>query len=251
MSGERSAEGRIEVRAPVERVWRALTEASELERWFPLESRVESPGEGGRIYMSWGGEYAGWSEIEAWDAPRHLRTSWGWSEGEAQVTDYWLEGDGETTRVRVVTSGFPADATWDDLVEGTRLGWLFELRQLKHYLERHADEDRRAAYIRRRVSLERSEAWRRLTDGLDVDHLAAEVVDRSPPWQLAAVAGEPADGLIRLTIDPTHHDPSLRDVTVWLCAWGDARAGVEEAAAHWRAELARLFPEGEALEAEG
>ncbi len=254
MSGERRAEGRIEVAASVERVWRAITESEELERWFPLEAKVEPPGaagEGGRIYMSWGGEMAGWSEIRAWEPPHHLQTSWGWGEGHVQITDYWLEGSGGITRVRAVTSGFPGDADWDDLVEGTRLGWLFELRQLRHYLERHADEDRRAAYIRRRVGLERAVAWDRLTGELDVDAVAAEVFDRSPPWQLAAVAHRPGDGLIRLTIDPTHHDPSLRDVTVWVCGWGDAAADVGAAAAHWRAELARVFPDGEPLEAEG
>jgi uncharacterized protein YndB with AHSA1/START domain len=248
MSGERSAEGRIEIAAPVERVWRALTEAAELERWFPLEARVE-PGAEGRIFMSWGGEFEEWSEIRAWDPSHHLQTSWGWGEGHAQVTDYWLESDGGVTRVRVVTSGFPDDADWDDLVEGTRLGWLFELRQLRHYLERHAGQDRRAAYIRRRVTLDRPEAWRRLMDGLDVNALAAEVLDRSPPWQLAAVTHRPADGMIRLTIDPTHHDPSVRDVTAWLCAWGDSATEVDPAAEHWRAELARLFPDGQTIEA--
>lgn len=46
--GGRSAGGTVEIEAPIERVWRALTEAAELERWFPLEARVE-PGEGGSI----------------------------------------------------------------------------------------------------------------------------------------------------------------------------------------------------------
>lgn len=35
-------------------VWRALTEAEELTRWFPLQARV-TPGEGGEIWMSWNG----------------------------------------------------------------------------------------------------------------------------------------------------------------------------------------------------
>jgi hypothetical protein len=199
--------------------------------------------------MSWGNEMGEWSEIRAWEPPTLLRTAWSWGEGPARVTEYRLEADGGRTRVRVVTSGFPADASWDDMVEGTRLGWAFELRQLRHYLERHEGEDRRAAYIRRRVALPRAEAWERLMAGADLGDHAAEVFDRSPPWQLAAVATHPADGLLRLTIDPSHDDPSARDVSVWVSAWGEAAGAVPDAASHWRAELARLFPEGEPLEA--
>jgi uncharacterized protein YndB with AHSA1/START domain len=36
----------IDVNAPADAVWSALTEARELTRWFPLEARVV-PGEGG------------------------------------------------------------------------------------------------------------------------------------------------------------------------------------------------------------
>lgn len=246
----RAAEGEVRLAASPDRVWRALTEAAELERWFPLEARVE-PGEGGSIWMSWGNEYAGSSEILVWDPPHHLRTAWGFEGEEAQITDYWLEARDGGTRLRVVTSGFPAGDGWDDLVEGTRLGWRFELASLKHYLERHEGERRAATYIRRRVSLEREAAWRRLTDeaGGELDGVAARVVDRSPPWQLAAVVTDPADGLMRLTIDPTHTDPALRDVTVWISAWGDAASGIEATGSRWSRRLAELFPEGQAIEA--
>ncbi len=46
----------IEINAPAEEVWNALTDPKELEKWFPLEARVTPPtGEGkedGRIYLS-------------------------------------------------------------------------------------------------------------------------------------------------------------------------------------------------------
>lgn len=45
------ATGHIEIDATPERVWKALTDAADLVRWFPLEAKVE-PGEGGGIYMS-------------------------------------------------------------------------------------------------------------------------------------------------------------------------------------------------------
>lgn len=244
----RAAEGEIEIDAPAERVWRALTEARELERWFPLEARVE-PGPDGRIWMGWGHGLGGWSSIEAWDPPRHLRVSWLMGEGPAQVTDYVLEGRGGRTHLRVVTSGFPDDGSWDDMVESTRLGWRFELRQLKHYLERHAGEDRRAVFLRRRVGLSREEAWARLTGDEGVlDHISGELFDRTRGWQLAAAAAGPGDALLRVSIDPSHDEPEMRDVSVWLGAWGDDGARVREAAGAWAERLDRLFPEARKLD---
>jgi uncharacterized protein YndB with AHSA1/START domain len=249
----RAAEGRIELPVPVERVWRALTEAAELERWFPLEARVE-PGAGGRIWMSWGNEYGAWSEIRAWDPPHHLAISWKFGEEPVQVTDYRLEGRGGSTRLRVVTSGIPAGAAWDDLVEGTRLGWAFELIQLRHYLERHEGKDRSASYIRRRVRLPRPEIWARVMggsgDGANTLGLPlGEVVERTPQWQLAAVLRQPAGGLARITVDPTHEPGTDLDVAVWLAAWGGDGAAVDGLARSAADRLAALFPEGRTLEA--
>jgi uncharacterized protein YndB with AHSA1/START domain len=46
---ERRVEREIEINAVVEDVWKALTDANELARWFPLEARV-TPGVGGKIF---------------------------------------------------------------------------------------------------------------------------------------------------------------------------------------------------------
>lgn len=250
--GARSARGEIVIAAPAERVWRALTEAEELKAWFPLDARVE-PGPGGRIWMSWGHEYDEGLRIEVWDPPRHLRTTWGWGGERPQITDYHLEGHGESTTVRVVTSGFPDGTEWDDIVEGTRLGWSFELSQLKHYLERHPGKRRRAVFFRRRVALDRAEAWRRLADDGKgpLDATAREILDLSPPWQFAAVVDAPAQGLLRVTVDPTHTDPALRDVSVWLAGWGPDADSLEEAAEPWRHRLDILFPEARNLDMTG
>ena len=50
----RTIEKELEIDAPIEAVWKALTDAEELTNWFPLEARVK-PGVGGSIWRleSW------------------------------------------------------------------------------------------------------------------------------------------------------------------------------------------------------
>lgn len=239
----------IEVEASPERVWRALTEARELERWFPLEARVE-PGEGGEVFMSWKNEFEGTSQILTWEPPTHLRVSWGApAEGSGQVTDYYIEGGGGTTRLRVVTSGFPEDASWDDWVEGTRLGWLFELTSLKLYLERHEGEDRRVVYLRRRVDLSRREAWDRLfgPEGFDPEAPDRGTIHHEDPRQYTTETTAPARGLLRISTEPCSPGVDAVDVTVFHSAWGDSGGGTERLEREWRERLEHLFPEGESL----
>lgn len=244
----RSVSHEVEIDAPVERVWRALTEAEELERWFPLEARV-IPGEGGSIWMSWRNEYAGESKILAWEPNRRLETTWGELDGDpsAQVTTYTLEARGGKTVVRVVTSGFPTDPTWDEWVEGTRMGWRWELGSLKRYLEGHAGEDRAVVYLRRRTDLSREEAWSRLTgpEGLGPDLLGGEPTDVDPPRQWAGILDDPAGSYARLSLDPSMADPEARDATIFVGAWGPEAA--DRLAARepgWEAALESALPDG-------
>ena len=48
----RAVEREIEIDAPLAAVWKALTDADELTRWFPLNAGV-TPGVGGSVWMSW------------------------------------------------------------------------------------------------------------------------------------------------------------------------------------------------------
>ena len=244
----RAAKGEIEIEAPVEAVWKALTDARELERWFPLDARVE-PGEGGSIWMSWRNEYEGESKILKWDPPRHLRTTWEMHEGDQppQVTDYRLESKGGRTIVRVVTSGFPTDAAWDDWVQGTVDGWAFELRSLKEYLERHRGQDRDVVYLRRRVPLGAEEIWKRMAapGALGSKPLGAEPIFEAPPRQWTAVVEKLDGALLRAGSDPcATSETGERDVTLWLSAWGDAREHLSAIREDWAATLERLYPEG-------
>lgn len=246
----RAAESAIEIDAPIERVWRALTEAAELQRWFPLHAQVE-PGVGGSIRMSWGNEFAGALDVLAWEPPHLLRTSWQFHPGDsaAQVTEYVLETRGERTHLRVVTSGFPADASWDEWVEGTVRGWRFELQSLRTYLEQHDGRDRAVIYLRRRISAPAAEAWARLfgPEGLPATPLGGVAFDIAPPMQYAARVDDPPGALLRISIEPTRVGGTERDVTFWLSDWRGAEERREALRTQWTSVLARVFPEGRSV----
>jgi len=231
-------------------VWRALTEAAELERWFPLEARVQ-PGAGGAMWLSWKNEFASELEILAWEPGRHLRTGWRFHahDGDLLVTDYRLEPEDDGTVVRVVTSGFPSDAAWDDWIEGTARGWRFELVSLKRYLEASRGRTRHVLYVRRRVALAADEAWARLLgpDGLGPRPLAGRPLDEAPPRQWAGDVDDPPGGLFRASIEPTGLGSDERDVTLWLQAWGARPPRFAALEAEWPRMLESLYPEGRAV----
>jgi uncharacterized protein YndB with AHSA1/START domain len=249
-STTRAVEAEVEIEAPPEAVWRALTDARELERWFPLEARVE-PGEGGTVFMSWKNEYEAESRITVWEPARHLQITWGFSDEEREITqftDFYLEGAKGRTVLRVVTSGFPDDPAWDAWYEGTSQGWAYELVSLKWYLERHPGRDRQVVYLRRRVKLPAEEAWERLfgPGGLPERPLASRPFIEAPPVQYAGHADE-RNALVRVGTEPCMGQADFRDVTLWLSAWGAEAEDVEPLRQEWSELLERLFPEGETL----
>src|SRR5713226_1566696 len=110
----------IEIAAPVEAVWKALTDATELVRWFPLEAEVK-PGVGGHHspFVRTGLRRHG--PISIWEPLR--RFQWkearpGTPQGPEDVTglavvDWVLETRGSKTILRLVNSGFDR-TNWDE-----------------------------------------------------------------------------------------------------------------------------------------
>ena len=82
------------------------------------------------------------SQIEVWEPGRHLRTTYplpgaeGRGEAIELAVDYYLEARGGGTYLRLVHSGFGPQSEWDEEYDGVRRGWQYELRSLRHYLER-------------------------------------------------------------------------------------------------------------------
>ena len=155
----------VQIAAPVESVWRALTEADELVKWFPLEASV-TPGEGGAIWLSWE-DLAQWDQkIQIWEPNKHLQTTY-ISTAPAPTPveiaiDFHLEAKAGGTVLRVVHSGFGADASWDTEYFGVKLGWRYELQSLQHYLEKHPGVARKVAWAKTALEVTGEQAWEML-----------------------------------------------------------------------------------------
>jgi uncharacterized protein YndB with AHSA1/START domain len=136
----------IEIDAPAEAVWKAISSGEELTRWYAEEARVE-PRAGGEHWISWGeGQEVGNTNLQ-WEPGKRLSvghpdhekaTDW-----KAIVIDFEIETRAGRTVLKLVQSGLPAGADWDSMDEGTKIGWEMFLFALKFYLERHAGQARR------------------------------------------------------------------------------------------------------------
>jgi uncharacterized protein YndB with AHSA1/START domain len=255
---EKAIDTTVEIAAPVEAVWKAISDPRELERWFPLQARV-TPGEGGEVFMSWGPPWEGASRIEAWEPERLLRTRGFLEHGDASMVEYTLEARGGSTVLRLVHSGFATGGDWEDeLFGGTERGWRYELRSLRHYLERHAGRDRVVAWPRAPVRGTAADVWRRLLgpDGLvregridgkaegdryravasTGDVFEGTVVVNDPPFEFAGTVSGLRDALVSLR---THEagGPQEKDghaAGLFLSTWGVPPADVEALGERWQ-----------------
>ncbi|MEX2217614.1 MAG: SRPBCC domain-containing protein [Phycisphaerales bacterium] len=161
---KRSAEVTVDIKATPEAVWKALTTADELIRWFPLEASVK-PGVGGSMTTSWGEGMKWESPITIWEPQKRLRTLWcppNTPEADLFGVDFFIEDKGGgVTRLRLVHFGFSTGAQWDTMYDGVSRGWDFMCWGLKNYLERHAGTPRDIVYFHRDIGVsKRKEAWK-------------------------------------------------------------------------------------------
>ncbi|MGZ4777587.1 MAG: SRPBCC family protein [Thermoanaerobaculia bacterium] len=239
---ERKVEKQIAIKADAAAVWKALTDAEELKRWFPLDAKV-TPGLGGSIMVTWseGGEGDWVSEIAIWEPNRHLRTVDPPREGSPvrMAIDYSIESSRSETVLRLVHSGWASDA-WDDEIDSTDSGWAAFLGNLKHYLEHHRGEPRALAFYRHPpIAIDRHEAFIRTLHALgfvanqplqsgDRYDITAESGDRfqgeirlvKPPMVLIATTENWSNGWLMVEIEPGR---GRCRPAVWLSLYGEAR----------------------------
>ena len=131
----------LEIAAPRPRVFRALTDARELERWWTTTAESQ-PRPGGSFRYEWTfpdaperdhvqqGQYVAFQEGE--------KVSYPWKVGQAATrVDFTLRDSGSGTAVRLEHSGWGEGM--DKAYEMHDQGWAFFLGNLKTFLEEGLD----------------------------------------------------------------------------------------------------------------
>jgi uncharacterized protein YndB with AHSA1/START domain len=259
----------IDINATPEEIWRALTDAGELMRWFPLQARV-TPGKGGSVFWGWDQHFAWESQIDEWEPGKRLRlvenrpafdVNGQPLAGPSQqlAMEFTLETRAGQTRLRIVHSGFGDGASWDDELDSVSAGWQFELRGLRHYLEHHKGRDRHHAAAQHVTSLGTDDVWKRLlspaaftvVDGALTlgEHVAiraatGEQVSGTVAWHnpgrdLFVTVDDLNDGVFRLS---TWRAGGKTGVQVWMTTYDSRQAArVREFGAKVQQLIERLF----------
>jgi uncharacterized protein YndB with AHSA1/START domain len=140
----------IAIAAPVDRVWRALTDHEEFGTWFRV--KLDGPfvlGEISRGRITYPGyEHLPWeARVTDMEAPRRFAFDWhpyavdpdrDYSADPRTRVEFRLEPDGDGTHLLVVESGFdalPADRR-DEALRMNTGGWEEQLENVRAHAER-------------------------------------------------------------------------------------------------------------------
>ena len=84
---ERRIEFQFDIRAPVERVWRALTDPEMLSRWSYMDAvDVDEVDEGERVVQRWRVENASDDTAEILTSEENRRLAYRWTSSEPEPT---------------------------------------------------------------------------------------------------------------------------------------------------------------------
>ncbi len=265
--GTRGQEHVIEIDAPAAAVWRAITEAEELTRWYVQSAEVD-PRLGGTYKISWGEGMDGESEIVAFEPERRFKLVYrpvpGSSPLPAPISEeYTIESRGAKTVLRLVTSGIPDTEDWDWFYEGTERGWRLFFLGLRHYLERHAGTPRDQVVSMVGLPGSAEEAWPILigADGLGLSDaiatakpgdrysattgfgqgLSGEILLLGPPHKLLVTVEGLNDALLGATLDRMG-EQSFAYLS--LSTYGLEPEAVDRVRDRWGTWLNGLFPGG-------
>ncbi|WP_040853815.1 SRPBCC family protein [Phyllobacterium sp. YR531] len=143
-------EKNIELNAPIEKVWHALTDYQAFGEWFRV--KIEKPfvvGEVSTGYITYPGyEHVKWQvTIKAMDAPHLFSFTWhpyaidpdvDYSGEAPTVVEFHLKATENGTHLRGIESGFDAIPTHrrNEAMRANEGGWEEQMKNIKAYVER-------------------------------------------------------------------------------------------------------------------
>lgn len=138
-------EREIVIDAPIDVVWRVVTEPDQIRQWFTDETEIElRVGGTGRLHFQSGDSYQ--LLIEALEPPRRFAFRWVQPEGSivraenSMLVEFTLHPEEGGTRLRVVESGFDS-VDWSDprkqkYADDHTGGWQTILGRLRDHAEK-------------------------------------------------------------------------------------------------------------------
>jgi uncharacterized protein YndB with AHSA1/START domain len=138
---------RVEIGAPVERVWRAFTDSRLLEQWC-AEGASITPRERGWLRVMFGGGVELDASIDVLVTSQRMRLillpTRGMPTADAVIVEDFLfeRLAPATTAVRLMSSGVPAAQGWVTYYLQKRRHWELALTRLKVFLEKGLDEQK-------------------------------------------------------------------------------------------------------------
>lgn len=133
---------RIDVRAPVELLWRGLIEPGLLSQWYGPGARVDAK-LGGSYVVRADRDLVREAHIDVFEVGRRLRLIYMPPPDlppshSVMIDDFIFNTESNTAVLRLLGSGFPVEDAWDQYYLRLRGGWGQALARLKVCIERLA-----------------------------------------------------------------------------------------------------------------
>jgi uncharacterized protein YndB with AHSA1/START domain len=250
----------IEVAAPLEAVWKALTDGTELARWFPLEASFE-PRVGGNVRLSWGPEFETTSPLTIWEPNKRFGWDSATPSGNPMTMEFSVEARGGKTLVRVTQSGFSSGSEWDEeFFDSTDYGWGFMLFNLRECLERHAGQARLVAWPRVQVEMAREIIYEQLagTNGIFAEGSLGKLREGAT-YSLLTSLGDEWSGRVAFIMPPRGFCVTIDalngalswltiegaggtfEAQLWFSTYGLPQERVTELETQWAAQMKKIL----------
>jgi len=138
-------EKEILIEAPIDVVWRVVTEPEHIQHWFSTEAELD-PRAGGTGRLSFKNDRTYYIQVEAFEPPYRFAYRWAHEKGtparpeNSMLVEITLQAEAGSTRLRVVESGFDK-IDWTDeektrYAEDHARGWQHFGELLRDYAPR-------------------------------------------------------------------------------------------------------------------
>jgi uncharacterized protein YndB with AHSA1/START domain len=130
----RSIEKELFINASPQRVFKALTEKEDLERWFVQKAEIDLR-PGGTIRFEWAPDSVEIGTILVIDPPYRLSFTWRAMEPSPTTITFELTAENDGTRLRLIHTGIGEGEDWDNYYSAVNGGWNGHLNNLTAWLE--------------------------------------------------------------------------------------------------------------------